>query len=199
MNYDLLMDEEIKKLDYRPKLLLHVCCGPCSSAVLEKLNKYFDITIFYYNPNTYPYEEYKKRLEQIVKLINEVEEYKINIIEGKYDDEEYYLYVKGHEEEKEGSIRCHLCYRYRLEETARYAKENNFDYFTTTLSVSPYKNSKVLNEIGEELSNKYDVKYLYSDFKKKDGYKRSIELSKKYDLYRQDYCGCKYSIKKDVL
>ena len=199
MNYDLLMDEEIKKLDYRPKLLLHVCCGPCSSAVLEKLNKYFDITIFYYNPNTYPYEEYKKRLEQIVKLINEAGVYKINIIEGKYDDEEYYLYVKGHEEEKEGSIRCHLCYRYRLEETARYAKENNFDYFTTTLSVSPYKNSKVLNEIGEELSNKYDVKYLYSDFKKKDGYKRSIELSKKYNLYRQDYCGCKYSIKKDVL
>ena len=194
MNYNLLMEEEIKSLDYRPKLLLHVCCGPCSSAVLEVLNKYFDITIYYYNPNTYPYSEFKKRLDQIVKLINDGYDNKINIIEGSYDDEDFYKFVEGHESDREGGPRCHLCYRYRLDATCRFAKENNYDYFCTTLSVSPYKNSKVLNEIGKELSKKYNIKYLYSDFKKKDGYKRSIELSNKYKLYRQDYCGCKYSM-----
>ena len=194
INYQLLMEEQIKKLNNRPKLLLHVCCGPCSTAVLETLNKYFEITIFYYNPNTYPYEEYLKRLEQIKKILDQAKEYNINIIETKYDDQEYYEYVKGLENEKEGGSRCHKCYMYRLEETARFAKENKYDYFTTTLSVSPYKNSKVLNETGETLSKKYNINYLYADFKKKDGYKRSIELSKEYNLYRQEYCGCKYSL-----
>ena len=193
-NYQLLMEEEIKKLTKRPTLLLHVCCGPCSSSVLEILNKHFDITIYYYNPNTYPYEEYQKRLNEVIKLLNETNETNIKIINEKYDDEDYYEYVKGHEEDKEGGSRCYKCYFYRLNQTAKYAKENDYDYFTTTLSVSPYKNSKKLNEIGELLSNKYNIKYLYADFKKKDGYKKSIELSKKYNLYRQEYCGCKYSL-----
>lgn len=192
-NYQILMEEEIKKLTTKKTLLLHVCCAPCSSAVLEILSNYFDITIFYYNPNTYPYNEYKKRFNELIKL-NEILNNKIKIIEGKYDDDNYYKFVEGLENEKEGGIRCHKCYLYRLEETAKYASLNNFDYFTTSLSVSPYKNSQVLNTIGKSLEQKYNIKYLYSDFKKKDGYKRSIELSKKYNLYRQTYCGCKYSI-----
>ena len=192
-NYQLLMEEEIKNLTTKPKLLLHVCCGPCSSSVLEILNKHFEITIYYYNPNTYPYEEYQKRLNEVIKLLSETKETNIKIINEKYDDVDFYEYVKGYEEDKEGGSRCHKCYYYRLNQTAKYAKENNYDYFTTTLSVSPYKNSKKLNEIGEQLSKKYNIKYLYADFKKKDGYKKSIELSKKYNLYRQEYCGCKFS------
>lgn len=195
-NYQILMEEEIKKLTTKKTLLLHVCCAPCSSAVLEVLSNYFDITIFYYNPNTYPYNEYKKRFDEVIKL-NNILNNKIKIIEGKYDDNDYYKFVEGLENEKEGGIRCHKCYLYRLEETAKYACSNNFDYFTTSLSVSPYKNSQVLNTIGKSLEQKYNVKYLYSDFKKKDGYKRSIELSKKYKLYRQSYCGCKYSINQN--
>lgn len=196
MNYQLEMEEIIKNLHYRPKLLLHSCCGPCSSYVLSALTDYFDITVYFYNPNVYPNEEYNKRLKEQIKLINEMNNNKIDIAETFYDDEDYYAYIKGHEKDLEGGTRCHLCYFYRMEKTCIYAKENNYDYFTTTLSVSPYKNSKVLNEIGKSLEEQYNVKYLYSDFKKKDGYKKSIELSKKYDLYRQDYCGCKYSIRK---
>lgn len=196
MNYQLEMEEIIKNLNYRPKLLLHSCCGPCSSYVLSTLTDYFDITVYFYNPNVYPNEEYNKRLKEQIKLINEMNNNKIDIAETFYDDEDYYAYIKGHEKDLEGGTRCHLCYFYRMEKTCIYAKENNYDYFTTTLSVSPYKNSKVLNEIGKSLEEQYNVKYLYSDFKKKDGYKKSIELSKKYDLYRQDYCGCKYSIRK---
>lgn len=193
INYQKVLDEELSNLTYRPKLLLHSCCGPCSSYVLNYLVKYFDITVFYYNPNIYPHDEYKKRLSNQIKLINEMGDNAIDIVDTVYDDVDYYNYVAGYEDEKEGGVRCHLCFMYRLEKTAKYAKENGYDYFTTTLSVSPYKNSEVLNKIGKVLEDKYEVKYLYSDFKKKEGYKKSIELSKKYDLYRQHYCGCKYS------
>ncbi len=199
INYQLKLEEIINEnKDKLPTLLLHSCCGPCSSYVLEYLNKYFKITILYYNPNIYPYDEYKKRLDEQVRLINELNvENKISMLECSYDNNEYENVIKGLENEKEGGSRCHKCYELRLEKTAKLAKENNFDYFSTTLTVSPYKNSQVLNEIGSKLEKKYNVKYLYSDFKKKNGYKRSIELSKIYNLYRQNYCGCIYSKKTD--
>lgn len=197
MNFQLEMEKELSKITNNkkiPTLLLHSCCAPCSSYVLEYLSNYFKITIYYYNPNISPYDEFKKRVEEQKRLIKELPtKNEIEFIEGIYDNDLYEQTISGLEEEKEGGPRCFLCYRMRLENTARLAKEKGFDYFTTTLSISPYKNSKVLNTIGEELGNKYDVKYLYADFKKKDGYKRSIELSKIYGLYRQDYCGCKYS------
>lgn len=198
INYQLKMEEIIKEnINKTPTLLLHSCCGPCSSYVLEYLTNYFKITILYYNPNISPYDEYKKRLEEQVRLINNLPvKNKVDLLECDYDNIEFEKIVKGLENEKEGGSRCHKCYRLRLEKTAKLAKENNFDYFSTTLTVSPYKNSKVLNEIGKSLSELYNVKYLYSDFKKKEGYKRSIELSRIYNLYRQDYCGCIYSKKK---
>ena len=198
MNYQKEMESIINNIEKGniPTLLLHSCCAPCSSYVLEYLSNHFKITIYYYNPNISPIDEFNKRVEEQKRLIKELPtKNKIDFIEGYYDNNLYEEIIKGLEEEKEGGARCHLCYRMRLENTAKLAKEKGFDYFTTTLSISPYKNSKVLNEIGEELANKYDVNYLYADFKKKDGYKRSIELSKIYGLYRQDYCGCKYSKK----
>lgn len=193
-NYQIILDETLKKLEKKEKLLLHSCCGPCSSYVLEYLCKYFDITVLYYNPNIYPEDEYQKRLREQIKLINELNKNKIKEIDLPYNHKEFTDYIKGHETDKEGGIRCHLCYKFRLEKTAGYAKENNFDYFSTTLTVSPYKDSQILNEIGSFLEKKYNIKYLYSDFKKKNGYKRSIELSKKYNLYRQNYCGCEFSL-----
>ena len=195
MNYDILMEEEIEKIKGKEKtLLLHACCAPCSSAVLERLGNIFKITILYYNPNITDKEEYDKRLEEIHKFIEKFKtKYKINIIDGRYDKNEFFEMAKGLENEPEKGKRCYKCYNLRLEETAKVAKEKDFDYFTTTLSLSPYKNSNWINEIGESLKDKYQVKYLYSDFKKKNGYKRSIELSKEYDLYRQNYCGCIYS------
>lgn len=198
MNYDILMEEEIEKIKGKEKtLLLHACCAPCSSAVLERLGNIFKITILYYNPNITDKEEYDKRLEEIHKFIEKFEtKYKIDIIDGRYDKNEFFEMAKGLENEPEKGKRCYKCYNLRLEETAKIAKEKNFDYFTTTLSLSPYKNSNWINEIGENLKDKYQVEYLYSDFKKKNGYKRSIELSKEYNLYRQNYCGCIYS-KKD--
>ncbi len=199
INYQLKLEEIIKENENKlPTLLLHSCCGPCSSYVLEYLNKYFKITILYYNPNIYPYNEYKKRLDEQIRLINELNvQNKINILECNYDNNEYENIVKGLENEKEGGSRCHKCYKLRLEKTAQLAKENDFDYFSTTLTVSPYKNSQIINKIGSDLEKKYNIKYLYSDFKKKEGYKRSIELSKIYNLYRQNYCGCIYSKKTD--
>lgn len=194
-NYQKEMEEQLKHIKKGSKLLLHTCCGPCSSYVLDYLNKHFDITIVYYNPNIYPKEEYFKRYDEQKRIIKEMFNDEIKILEVDYNPDEYENVVQGYEEYPEGSKRCHLCYKLRLEKTVQLAKQYNFDYFTTTLSVSPYKNSKVLNEIGIELSNKYNVNYLFSDFKKNDGYKKSIEFSKKYDLYRQDYCGCKYSLK----
>jgi len=190
-NYQLVMEDIIKNLESKPKLLLHACCGVCSSAVLERIYPYFDITILFYNPNIYPKDEYFKRLEtqkEIIKKMN----LNINLLEVDYDKEKFNQISKGLEEEKEGGERCTKCYLLRLEKTAILAKKQGFEYFCTTLSVSPYKNAQKLNKIGKILEEKYNVKYLYSDFKKKEGYKRSIELAKQHNLYRQDYCGCEY-------
>ena len=197
MNYSLKMEEIIKENQSQgiiPRLLLHSCCAPCSSHVIDTLTPYFDITILYYNPNIEPYEEYLKRKEEEIRFLKEYPNInKLDIMDCDYDEDKFKEMAKGLEHEHEGGPRCFKCYRLRLEKTAKTAKDNNFDYFGTTLTVSPYKNSQKLNEIGEELESIYDIKYLYSDFKKKDGYKHSIELAKKYNLYRQDYCGCKYS------
>ena len=184
----------LKSLDYRPKLLLHSCCGPCSSAVLELLVKYFDIDVYYYNPNIYPETEFIKRKNEQERLLKELDP-NIKFIEGNYDYNLYKDTIKGLESEREGGLRCKECIKLRMESTCIYAKEKDYDYFTTTLSVSPHKNSKMINEIGYMLEKKYNMPYIYSDFKKKDGYKRSIILSKQYDLYRQDYCGCEFSIR----
>ena len=192
-----MLDKELELISENRKkvsLLLHSCCAPCSSYVISYLNKYFDITVLYYNPNIYPYEEYLKRKNEQIRLINEMEHVNnLSIIDCDYDNDKYERLIKGLENEKEGGSRCHICYKLRLEKTAMMASDGNYDYFSTTLTVSPYKNSKILNEIGESLAVKYNIKWLYSDFKKKDGYKKSVELSKKYNLYRQDYCGCIYS------
>ena len=197
VNYQKLLDqklEEIKSSNTIPTLLLHACCAPCSSYTLEYLSKYFKITIYYYNPNIHPEEEYRRRINELKKFLKEFKtENKVNLIEKDYNPKEYFDKVKGLENLGERSKRCYMCYKLRMEEIAKYAKENNYDYFTTTLSISPYKNSTWINEIGEELQSKYNINYLYADLKKKNGYKRSLELSKEYNLYRQDYCGCIYS------
>ena len=194
INYQKKLDELINSLDYTPTLLLHSCCAPCSSYVLEYLSNYFKITIFYYNPNITNKDEYQKRVNEQKRLISELKvKNGIKFIEGNYEPERFLEISKGLEDLKEGGARCIKCYFLRLEETAKCAKEKGFDYFTTTLSVSPYKNALWINEIGRELEDKYKVKWLYSDFKKKDGYKKSILLSQKYNLYRQNYCGCVYS------
>ena len=198
-NYQLELDNLLETIDVNnpPTLFLHACCGPCSSYVLEYLSKYFKITIFYYNPNIDSSDEFEKRIREVEKLINEMDLVNpVNVIIGNYDNNLFEQIVKGYEEDQEGGPRCFKCYRMRLLETVIEAKKRNFDYFGTTLSISPYKNADKLNEIGIELENEYNVKYLRSDFKKKNGYKRSIELSTKYNLYRQDYCGCKYSKKQ---
>lgn len=197
VNFQLLMEEQLKRIkesNTTPSLLLHACCAPCSSYVLECLSKYFNISILYYNPNITSEEEYNKRFNELKRFIREVKfNNPINIININYTNQEFIDMSKGLEYEKEGGKRCYKCYHLRLDKTAKYALLNGFDYFTTTLSISPYKNSEWLNQIGEELSDKYGIKYLYADFKKKNGYKRSIELSKIYKLYRQDYCGCIFS------
>lgn len=193
INYDIELEKIIKEnIGTKPTLLLHSCCAPCSSSVIERLLPYFNITIFYYNPNIEPYKEYLKRKEEQIKFIKDLNE-NINFLDCDYENEIFKELSKGLENMPEGGYRCHKCYNLRLEKTAITAKKNNFDYFGTTLTVSPYKNSQVLNKIGEEISKSLNIKYLYSDFKKKEGYKKSIELSKKYSLYRQNYCGCIYS------
>lgn len=196
MNYDLKMQEQIDTLTSKKTLLLHACCAPCSSAVLERLVTIFDITIFFFNPNISEEEEYQKRLEELKNFIARLKKDNIKIIEGDYNPANFFTIAKGLEQEKERGKRCFRCYQLRLEETAKIAATHNFDFFTTTLSISPYKNSNWLNEIGEELNTHYASTYLYADFKKKNGYKRSIELSKEYNLYRQEYCGCIYSKKE---
>ena len=207
-NFRLILDttlEDIKKRGARPRLLLHACCAPCSSAVIEELALYFDITLYFYNPNIYPKEEYDFRLAELHRLIAEMSASdaiskeaaegigRICIAEGKYEPEVFFEISKGYEKLPEGDKRCELCYKLRLSETARYAAENGFDYFCTTLSVSPYKNAQKLNAIGEELSDIYGLPYLVSDFIKRTGYKRSCELSTIFNLYRQDFCGCPFS------
>jgi predicted adenine nucleotide alpha hydrolase (AANH) superfamily ATPase len=175
-------------------LLLHACCAPCSSYVLEYLCHYFDITLFFYNPNIAPESEYRFRAEELRRLIAEMPAATTaSFVEGNYDPERFYEITKGLEQLPEGGERCFRCYRLRLEETARYAAANGFDYFTTTLSISPYKNAAKLNTIGAELAEASGVAYLFSDFKKKGGYLRSCRLSAEYGLYRQDYCGCAFS------
>ena len=197
INYHKLCLEEISKLSYTPKILLHSCCAPCSSYVITFLSNYFDITILYYNPNIAPQEEYEKRKNEQIKLIKTLNtKNKLDFLDCDYENNIYNEVIKGYENIPEGGSRCHICFNLRLEKTAKLAKLNNYDYFCSTLTVSPHKNSKVINEIGEKISNKYNIKWLYSDFKKNEGFKQSIELSKKYDLYRQDYCGCIHS-KKD--
>lgn len=201
MNYDLMMEEQIKKIsnDSVPTLLLHACCAPCSSACIERLSNIFKITILYFNPNISDEDEYKKRLEELHKFVSCFKtKYDVNVIDGRYDPSEFFEISEELEKEPERGARCYKCYNMRMEETAKVAEDNNFDFFATTLSLSPYKNSKWINEIGENLDKKYNSTYLYSDFKKKNGYKRSIELSKEYDLYRQDYCGCIYSKRNNV-
>ena len=197
MNYNNLMEEEIEKLiDETPTLLLHACCAPCSSSCIERLSEFFKITIFYYNPNITNQEEYEKRLEEVRKFVKRFKtKNKVDVIGGRYNPNEFFEIAKGLENEPERGARCYKCYNLRLEESAKYASDNNYDYFATTLTLSPYKKVDWINKIGEELDKKYTSKYLYSDFKKKNGYKRSIELSKEYNLYRQDYCGCIYSMR----
>lgn len=194
MNYDLEMEKQINEIEEGSQILLHACCAPCSSAVLERLSNHFKITIFYYNPNITDHSEFNKRIDEVKKLISLVEsKYTISLIEGNYEADKFFRISKGLENEPERGKRCYKCYLLRLDETARVADELGFDYFCTTLTLSPHKNCNWINEIGANLDTKYKTHYLYSDFKKRDGYKRSIELSKKYDLYRQDYCGCVYS------
>ena len=194
-NYQLVLEKTLKALqaeDKRPSLLLHSCCGPCSSYVMEYLAQYFDITIFYYNPNISPAAEFQFRAEEQQRLIHEMG-LGVKFQLGTYEPERFFALAKGYEAEPEGGERCFKCYRLRLEEAARAAKAGGFSYFTTTLSISPHKNAQVLNELGKEISDTFGVPYLYSDFKKKNGYKRSCELSEIYGLYRQNYCGCIYS------
>ncbi len=196
MNYDLMMTEMMKNINEGDTLLLHACCAPCSSAVLERLGNFFSIKILYYNPNITDKKEYDKRLEEINTFVSNFKvKYPIEVISGRYDPKEFFDIARGLEDAPERGERCYKCYKLRLEETAKMASDLGIKYFTTTLSLSPYKNSKWINEIGEDLSKKYDSLFLYSDFKKKNGYKRSIELSHEYNLYRQDYCGCVYSVR----
>lgn len=197
INYSLktqsIMDKN-KREHIMPSLLLHACCAPCSSACLEYLSGHFDITVFYFNPNISPQSEFEKRLAEEERLLSELPlEGVVKLIAGQYDYSRFLDISKGLEDCPEGGERCFRCYRLRLEETARLAKERGFDYFCTTLTISPLKNAEKLNEIGYEAAEKYGVAWLPSDFKKKEGYKRSIELSHQYNLYRQDFCGCAFS------
>lgn len=199
MNYQKELDKLLAQLEKEgrvPSLLLHSCCAPCSSYVLEYLGQYFNITVFYYNPNIFPESEYTKRILEQQTLIGQMRvKYPVSFIAGSYDKDRFYEMAKGLEHVKEGGERCLKCYELRLRESAWIAKSGGFDYFTTTLSISPMKNAARLNEIGLRLQEEYGVNYLISDFKKKNGYKRSIELSKEYGLYRQDYCGCEFSVR----
>ena len=196
INYHKLCLEEISKQTDNKKILLHSCCAPCSSYVITFLSNYFDITILYYNPNISPKEEYEKRKKEQIKLIKKLKtKNRLNFFDCDYDNDIYEKNIKGFEDAPEGGNRCHICFNLRLEKTAKLAKEYNYDYFCSTLTVSPHKNSKTINEIGEKISKNHQIKWLYSDFKKNEGFKQSIELSKKYELYRQDYCGCIYSKK----
>ena len=197
MNYQKVMEELIAEhCDGKqpPKLLLHSCCAPCSSYCIQCLAEYFSVTVFYYNPNIFPPEEYQMRVEEQQRFIREFPTvYPVSFIEGSYDTEKFYDTVRGMEQLPEGQERCFACYELRLREAAEYARQHGFDFFTTTLSISPLKNAQKLNEIGACLQEEYRVRYLFSDFKKKDGYKKSTEISNAYHMYRQYYCGCVYS------
>ena len=189
-----IIDETCIKEKRIPKLLLHSCCGPCSTYCIQVLSEYFDVTVFYYNPNIYPPEEYRLRADEQNRFISEFPTRNpVKFVEGAYDTDRFYAMAKGLEKVEEGGERCFKCYELRLRESAEYAKNNGFDFFTTTLSISPLKNADKLNEIGRKLSEEYGVSYLFSDFKKKEGYKISTQLSAEYGMYRQNYCGCVFS------
>jgi len=196
-NYGLWLERKLAEINAsgeKPKLLLQACCAPCSSYVLEYLSGFFEITLLFYNPNISPKEEFTKRYEELSRLIAEMPlQGEVTLQKGDYIPERFYSFAAERAEEREGGERCFLCYEMRLRETARIAKEQGFDYFSTTLSISPHKNAQKLNEIGKSLSEEFGVPYLFSDFKKKNGYKRSVELSEEYHLYRQSFCGCVYS------
>jgi len=198
VNFQKMLDEkiiEITKNNLTPRLLLHSCCAPCSTYIIEYLSQYFSITIFFYNPNIHPATEYYKRLNEQKRLIEEFPvKNKINIIEGKYEPEVFFEEGKGLENEPEGGKRCLKCFYLRLNKTAKKAQELDIPYFTTTLTISPHKNAVAINQIGNEIANRYQLHYLFSDFKKKNGFKRSIILSDQYGLYRQNYCGCVFSM-----
>ena len=180
-------------MEQMKKLLLHTCCAPCVTVPLERLSESFNVTCYFYNPNIHPKREYRQRLEELKGLL---EDLNVDLVIGEYDVKQWFDAVKGLEHEPEGGKRCEVCFRFRLERTAKIAAERGFDCFTTVMSISPHKNAKLLNEIGNELSREYGVEYIEANFKKKDGFKRSVELSRKYNLYRQDYCGCIFSKKE---
>ena len=185
-NYNQLMQNQISSLENKPRLLLHCCCAPCSSAVIERIKKFFNITFYYYNPNIYPQEEYALRQNEFKKL-------GVNVVAEEYNHNEFLEVVKGFENEPEGGNRCRVCIAQRLNKSFEYAKLNNFDYVTTTLSISPHKDCEFINQLGEQLQQKFGVNYLYADFKKQNGYLRSIELCQELGIYRQDYCGCEFT------
>lgn len=195
-NYQTELDRLISSLESKPSLLLHSCCGPCSSYVTEYLANYFDITLYYFNPCIYPESEYIRRLDTQKRLLDITGLARLD--EGEYDHESFLKLVRGFEHQPEGGKRCEICFYQRLVATAKRAAENNFDYFATTLTVSPHKNAELLNSIAEKVGERFGVSHLPSDFKKKEGYKRSVELSKKYNLYRQSYCGCEFSMAREV-
>ena len=191
LNYELLMQEQLKNVEKGTPLLLHSCCAPCSSTCLERLKDYFKVTVLYYNPNIDEREEYEKRKAEQIRFLKETGW--ADFLDCDYEGEAFEEMAKGLEEEPERGKRCYRCYELRLRKTAEVAKEKGYEYFATTLTLSPYKNAEWLNEIGETLGGRYALTYLYTDFKKKGGYYRSLELSKEYDLYRQDFCGCRFS------
>ena len=190
VNYDLEYQKIVNSLNGAKTLLLQSCCAPCSSSVLKKVCEFFDVTILYYNPNIYPLAEYEKRKKEQIKLCKKLN---IKFLDCDYNENDFLFEVKGLENEIEGGARCNKCFYLRLNKTALLAKQNNFDYFGTTLTVSPHKNEQVINQIGKILQDKYQINYLFADFKKHDGYLNSIKLSKEYNLYRQNYCGCRFS------
>ena len=200
INYQKCMEDIIACETIRgrvPRLLLHSCCAPCSSYCLMTLAEYFEVTVFYYNPNIYPEEEYRMRAREQARFIEQFPvKHPVSFLEGAYDTARFYEMAKGLEQEPEGGKRCFACYELRLRETAEMALQGGYDYFTTTLSISPLKNAQKLNEIGAQLAQEYGIAYLFSDFKKKDGYKKSTEISREYGMYRQNYCGCVYSLRE---
>lgn len=200
INYQKCMEEIIAHActdGHVPRLLLHSCCAPCSSYCLMVLSEYFEVTVFYYNPNIYPEEEYRMRVQEQARFVERFPvKHPVTFLEGHYDTERFYEMAKGLEQEPEGGKRCFACYELRLREAAGLAVRDGYDFFTTTLSISPLKNAQKLNEIGARLAEEYGVRYLFSDFKKKDGYKKSTEISREYGMYRQNYCGCVYSLRE---
>ena len=195
INYNHIMEKRIEGFKEKQRLLLHSCCGPCSASVIEKLAPYFDITIFYYNPNIHPELEYLKRRDEQQKYLIKIG---VPFIEGDYDTESFFKVAKGLELEEEGGKRCYRCFELRLKKTAELGAEKDFQFFATTLTVSPHKNASLINKLGQMIAEAYNIEYLASDFKKKEGYKRSLEISRKEEFYRQDYCGCIYSQKKEM-